>query len=59
MKGINDIAIIFFDLKGSIPRVSKLSNNKEVLEVQKNQLVKLVYENKRINNIDVIPSSFH
>jgi hypothetical protein len=54
MKGINDIATIIFDLKGPIPRVSKLSNNKEVLEVKKNQLVKLVYENKKINDPDVI-----
>jgi pyruvate kinase len=54
MKQVNDAATVIFDLKGPIPRISKIGSNKETLDVKKNQLVKLVYENKKINDNDVI-----
>jgi hypothetical protein len=54
MKEINDVATVVFDLKGPIPRIVKVGNNKDTMEVKKNQLIKLVYENNKINDNDVI-----
>ena len=54
---INDKPTVIFDLKGPIPRISKISgsniqNNGK--EVKKNQLLKIVYDNPKIDDEDVI-----
>lgn len=50
-----DKPTILFDLKGPIPRITKLGGNKQSnLEVKQGQQVKIIHENPKIEDNDVI-----
>lgn len=50
-----DKPTVIFDLKGPIPRISKVGiGNQPVLEVKKDQLIKIVHENSKIEDQDII-----
>jgi hypothetical protein len=56
-KKINTKPTVLFDLKGPIPRISKFgtSNSKKAhIELKKNQIVKIMYENPKIEEEDII-----
>jgi hypothetical protein len=53
-KKTNDRFTIIFDLKGPIPRITKIGNKKNHIDVKKDQIIKIVHENPKIDDEDVI-----
>jgi hypothetical protein len=53
-KNKSDTPTVIFDLKGPIPRVSKIGNSLSQMEVKKDQLIRIVHENPKIEESDVI-----
>jgi hypothetical protein len=51
----NDKPTVIFDLKGPIPRISKIGTGKRnQIDVKKDQLIKIVHENSKIEDSDII-----
>jgi hypothetical protein len=53
-KNTNDRPTVIFDLKGPIPRITKIGLGKTSIEVKKDQLLKIVHENPKIDDPDII-----
>ncbi len=54
-KNTNDSPTVIFDLKGPIPRISKVGIGKKTcIDVKKDQLIKILHENIKIEEPDII-----